>query len=48
MYLQVDTRYKMNEIGNKFLLVGGKSKPEMQLIKPGFTDSASGPFTKNK
>ena len=38
----------MNEIVNKFLLVGDKFKPEMHLKQPGFTYSACGPFTKNK
>ena len=38
----------MNEIINKFLLVGDKFMPEMHLRQPGFTYSACGPFTKNK
>ena len=38
----------MNEIVNKFLLVGYKFMPEMHLRQPGFTYSACGPFTKNK
>ena len=38
----------MNEIVNKFLLVGDKFMPEMHLKHPGFTYSACGPFTKNK
>ena len=38
----------MNEIINKFLLVGDKFIPEMHLGQPGFTYSACGPFTKNK
>ena len=38
----------MNEIINKFLLVGDKFMPEMHLGQPGFTYSACGPFTKNK
>ena len=38
----------MNEIVNKFLLVGDKFMPEMHLRQPGFTDSACGPFIKNK
>ena len=38
----------MNEIVNKFLLVGDKFMPEMHLKQPGFTYSASGTFTKNK
>ena len=45
---QVNTRYKMNEIANKFLLAGDKFMPEMHLRQPGFTYSACGPFTKNK
>ena len=40
--------YKMNEIINKFLLVGHKFMPEMHLRQPGFTYSACRPFTKNK
>ena len=39
---------KMNEIVNKFLLVGHKFMPEMHLKQPGVTYSACGPFTKNK
>ena len=38
----------MNEIVNKFLLVGDKFMPEMHLKQPGFTYSAFGPFSKNK
>ena len=38
----------MNEVINKFLLVGDKCMPEMHLKEPGFTYSACGPFTKNK
>ena len=38
----------MNEIVNKFLLLGDKFIPEMHLKQPGFTCSAYGPFTKNK
>ena len=38
----------MNEIVNKFLLVGDKFLPEMHLRLPAFTYSACGPFTKNK
>ena len=41
-------KYKMNEIVNKFLLVGDKFMPEMHLKQPGFTYSPCGPFTKNK
>ena len=40
--------YKMNEIVNKFLLVGDKFKPEMHLRQPGSTYSTCWPFTKNK
>ena len=39
---------KINEIVNKFLLVGDKFMPEIHLIQPGFTYSVCGPFTKNK
>ena len=38
----------MNEIINKFLLVGDQFMPEMHLRQPGFTYSACGPFTKNQ
>ena len=38
----------MNEIVNKFLLVGDKFMPEMHLKQPVFNYSACGPFTKNK
>ena len=38
----------MNEIVNKFLLVGEKFMSEIHLRQPGFTYSASGSFTKNK
>ena len=38
----------MNNIINKFLLVGDKFMPEMHLRQPGFTNSACGPFTENK
>ena len=39
--------YKMNEIINKFLLVGDKFMPEMHLKQPSFTYSACGSFTKH-
>ena len=38
----------MNEIVNKFLLVGDKFMSEMHLKQPVFTYSACGSFTKNK
>ena len=38
----------MDEIVNKFLLVGDKFVPEMHLRQQGFTYCACGPFTKNK
>ena len=38
----------MNEIVNKFLLVGDKFMPELHLKQAGFTYSACDPFTKNK
>ena len=40
--------HKINEIVNKFLLAGDKFMPEMHLKQPGFTQSACGPFTKEK
>ena len=39
---------KINEIVNKFSIVGDKFMSEMHLKQPGFTYSACGPFTKNK
>ena len=41
-------RIKINEIINKFLLVGDKFMPEVHLKQPGFTYSACDPFTENK
>ena len=41
-------RIKMNEIVNKFSLVGDKFIPELDLKQPGFTYSACGRFTKNE
>ena len=38
----------MNQIVNKFSLVGDKFMPEMHLRQLGFTYSACGPFTRNK
>ena len=38
----------MNEIVNKFLLVGDKFMPELHLKQPGFNYNACGPFTRNK
>ena len=38
----------MNNIINKFLLVGNKFMPEMHLRQPQFIYSACGPFTKHK
>ena len=38
----------MNEIANKFLLVGDKFMPGMHLKQPGFTQSACCLFTINK
>ena len=40
--------YKMNEIVNKFLLVGDKFMHEMHLKQPWSTYSGCGSFTKNK
>ena len=44
----VPLNVKMNEILNKFLLLGDKCMPEMHFKQPGFSYSACGPFTKNK
>ena len=38
----------MNEILNKFLLIGDKFTFEIHLRQSGYTYSASGPFTKKK
>ena len=38
----------MNEIINKFLLVGEKFMSEVHLRQPGFTYGACGPFANNK
>ena len=38
----------MNKMVTKFLLAGNKFMPKMHLMQPGFTQSACGPFTKNK
>ena len=38
----------MNQIVNKFLLIGDKFMPEMHLRQPGFTYSACGPIIRNK
>ena len=38
----------MNETVNKFLLAGDTFMPEMRWKQPGYTCSASGPFTINK
>ena len=40
--------YEINDIVNKFLLAEDKFMPEMHLKQPGFTNSACGPFTRNK
>ena len=45
---QVNTRYKKNEIVNKFLLEEDIFLPQMHLRMPRFTYSACEPFTKNK
>ena len=37
---QVNTRYKMNELVNKFLLAGDKFMHKMHVRQPGFTYSA--------
>ena len=38
----------MNQIVNKFVLVGDKFMPEMHLKQPGFTYSVCGLFTRSK
>ena len=38
----------MNEKVNTFSLSGDEFMPKMHLRQPGFTYSASGPFTKNQ
>ena len=38
----------MNEVVNKFWLAGDKFMPEMHLRQLTFTQSACGPFTRNK
>ena len=38
----------MNAIVNKLLLAEDKFMPEVNLIQPGFTYGACGPFTKKK
>ena len=41
-------KYKMNAIVKRFLLVGDKFMPEMDLKQPGFIFSACVSFTKDK
>ena len=38
----------MNEIVNRFLLVGDKFMPKMDLRQPRLTYSACGPYTKDQ
>ena len=38
----------MNNVINKFLLVGDRFMPEMHLRRPQFFCSACGPFTRHK
>ena len=38
----------MNEVVSKFWLAGDKFMPEMHLRQPTLTQSACGPFTRNK
>ena len=45
---EIPLNIKMNEIVNKFLLVGDKFMPEMHLKQLGCTYSGCGPFTENK
>ena len=46
--LKKQSTYKMNELVNKFLLLGDKFMPERQLKQLGFTYSTFGQFIKNK
>ena len=41
-------KYKMNNVINKFLLLGDKFMPEIHLTQPQFTYSACGPFTRHE
>ena len=43
-----NTRYKMNDIVNRFLLAGDVFMPESHLREPGYTYRACGLFTKTK
>ena len=45
---QVNERYILNEIVNKFFFAGDRFMPEIHLRQPRFTYSACGPFTKDK
>ena len=45
---KANTKYKMNEIVNKLLLVGDKFMTQMHLRQPAFMYSACGKFTKSK
>ena len=45
---QANTRYKMNEIVNKFLLAADKFMPKMHLRQSGFTYIPCGPYTKKQ
>ena len=42
------TNKELRDIVNEFLLVGEKFMAQMHLKQPVFTNSACGPFTKNK
>ena len=41
-------KYKMNNVINKFLLLGDKFMPEIHLRQPQFTYSVYGPFTRHE
>ena len=41
-------QFKRNKIISNFLLTGDNLMPELHLKQPGFTYSASGPFTKHR
>ena len=46
--LLIDKIINMNNVINKFLLVGDKFMPEMHLRQPQFVYSVCGPFTRHK
>ena len=45
--MQINTKHKMNEMVNKFLLARDKVMPEIHLRQSGFTYGVCGLFIKN-